>query len=131
MKPYQVEFRQKILDTYFSEKISIAKVAKRFCVAKSFVQKIIKQWRDTGDISPRKPSGGQKLKLSQSQIIMIGDWVNEKNDITLEKIQQRLEEKENTKVSLSTICRVLQSLNLSRKKKHSMRVNEIQIECKI
>lgn len=117
MKPYQVEFRQKILDTYFSEKISIAKVAKRFCVAKSFVQKIIKQWRDTGDISPRKPSGGQKLKLSQSQIIMIGDWVNEKNDITLEKIQQRLEEKENTKVSLSTICRVLQSLNLSRKKK--------------
>ena len=49
MKPYQVEFRQKILDTYLNEQISIAKVAKRFCVAKSFVQKIIKQWRDTGD----------------------------------------------------------------------------------
>lgn len=119
MKPYQVEFRQKIVDTYFNEKISIAKVAERFCVAKSFVQKIIKQWRQTGDLSPRKRSGGQKLKLSQSQIIMVGDWVNEKNDITLEKIQQRLEQEENIKVSLSTICRVLQNLNLSRKKNSS------------
>ena len=116
MKAYQVEFRQKIVDTYFNEKISIAKLAKRFGVAKSFVQKIIKQWRETGNLSPCKPSGGKKLKLSQSQIIMVGDWVNEKNDITLEKIKQRLEEEENTKISLSTICRVLQSLNLSRKK---------------
>ena len=130
MKAYQVEFRQKIVDTYFNEKISIAKLAKRFGVAKSFVQKIIKQWRETGELSTRKPSGGQQLKLSQSQIIMVGDWVNEKNDITLEKIQQRLEEEENTKISLSTICRVLQSLNLSRKKKHCMQVNVIQIWCK-
>lgn len=119
MKAYSVDFRQKIVDTYFNEKISIAKLAKRFCVAKSFVQKIIKQWRDTGDLNPRSPSGGQKLKLSQSQIIMVGDWVNEENDITLEKIQKRLEEEENVKVSLSTICRILQSLNLSRKKNTS------------
>jgi transposase len=61
---------------------------------------------------------------------MVEDWVNEKNDITLEKIQKRLDEQENIKVSLSTICRVLQSLNLSRKKKQSMQVNVIQIGCK-
>ncbi len=42
--------------------------------------------------------------------------MNEKNDITLEKIKKRLEEEENIKVSLSTICRIFQSLNLSRKK---------------
>jgi transposase len=130
MKAYSVDFRQKIVDTYFNEKISIAKVAERFCVAKSFVQKIIKQWRETGDLNPRKSTGGQQLKLSQSQIIMVGDWVNEKNDITLEKIQKRLDEQENIKVSLSTICRVLQSLNLSRKKKQSMQVNAVQIGCK-
>jgi transposase len=130
MKAYSVDFRQKIVDTYFNEKISIAKLAKRFCVAKSFVQKIIKQWRETGDLNPRIPSGGQKLKLSQSQLIIVGDWVNEKNDITLEKIQQRLEEEEKVKVSLSTICRLLESLNLSRKKKHSMPANGIQIGCK-
>jgi transposase len=116
MKPYPVEFRQKIVDTYFNEKISIDKLAERFCVATSFVQKMIKQWRETGDLNPRKPSGGQELKLSQSQIIMVGDWVNEKNDITLETIKKKLEEEENVAVSISTICRILQSLNLSRKK---------------
>jgi transposase len=104
---------------------------KDFAPAKSFVQKIIKQWRETGDLNPPIPSGGQKLKLSQSQLIIVGDWVNEKNDIPLEKIQQRLEEEEKVKVSLSTICRLLQSLNLSRKKKHSMPANGIQIGCKI
>lgn len=119
MKAYSVDLRQKIVDTYFNEQISIAKVAERFCVAKSFVQKIIKQWRETGNLNPRKPSGGKQLKLSPLQIIMVGDWANEKNDITLEKIQKRLEEEENIRVSLSTICRVLQSLNLSRKKNTS------------
>lgn len=104
---------------------------KDFAAAKSFVQKIIKQWRETGDLNPRSPSGGEKLKLSQSRILIVGDWVNEKNDITLEKIQQRLEQEENVKVSLFTICRLLQSLNLSRKKKHSMQANVIQIGCKI
>ncbi|AIE74001.1 MULTISPECIES: hypothetical protein [unclassified Synechocystis] len=59
MKAYQVEFRQKIVDTYFNEGISIVKVAKRFSGAKSFVQNIIKQWRESGDLSHHKPSWRQ------------------------------------------------------------------------
>lgn len=52
MKAYSVDFHQRIVDAYFTENISIAKLAKRFCLAKSFVQKIIKQWRETGDLNP-------------------------------------------------------------------------------
>jgi transposase len=70
MKAYSVDFRQKIVDTYFNEKISIAKVAERFCVAKSFVQKIIKQWRETGDLNPRKSTGGQQLKGRDSDVVV-------------------------------------------------------------
>ena len=117
MKAYSVDFRKKIVETYESEKISKAKLAKRFNVAKSFVQKLLKQWRETGNLEPRRSSGGQKLKLSSSQIICVGDWVSEKNDITLKEIKKRLEEQEKVKVSLATICRILQSLNLTRKKK--------------
>ena len=116
MRAYSLDFRQKIVETYQAEKISIAKVAKRFNVAKSFVQKILKQFRETGDLNPKRPPGRQKLKLSSLQIILIGDWVHQKNDITLKEIQKRLEDQEQVKVSLSTICRVLQSLNLTRKK---------------
>ena len=62
MKAYSVEFRQKIIQVYQEEKISQAKLAMRFRVALSFVEKIIKQWRETGDVSPKPHGGGQKMK---------------------------------------------------------------------
>ena len=84
--------------------------------AKSFIQKLIKQWRETGDLNPKKSLGGKRLKLSPAQIILVGDWVEKKNDITLKEIKKRLEEKEGISVSISTVCRTLQNLNLTRKK---------------
>ena len=43
MKPYSIDFRQKIIDVYENEKTSIRKLAERFRVAKSFIQKLVKQ----------------------------------------------------------------------------------------
>src|SRR5574343_1115245 len=119
MKPYSLDFRQKIVQTYEHETISQEKLAKRFNVAKSFVQKLWKQGRETGDLNPKPQGGHKKLKVSPSQLIIIGDWKEEKNDLTLQEIQQRLESQENVKVSISTVWRILHHLNLTRKKKHS------------
>lgn len=129
MKAYSLDFRQKIVQTYENEKISQVKLAKRFNVAKSFVQTLLKQWRETGDLNPKPQGGHKKLKVSPPQLIIIGDWLEEKNDLTLQAIQQRLESQENTKVSISTVWRVLHHLNLTRKKKHSMPVNVTRKEC--
>ena len=41
MKAYSLEFRQKIVDTYCEEDTSQRKVAERFGVALSFVEKLI------------------------------------------------------------------------------------------
>ena len=95
MKAYPVEFRQKIIEVYQQEKISQAKLARRFRVAVSFVQKIIKQWRETGDLSPKPHGRGQQLKMSGEQIILVGEWVKEKNGATLDELRQRLEKKAN------------------------------------
>jgi len=130
MRPYSLDFRQKIVQTYENEKISQEKLAKRFNVAKSFVQKLLKQWRETEDLNPKPQGGHKKLKVSPPQLIIIGNWIEEKNDLTLQAIQQRLESLENTKVSISTVWRILHHLNLTRKKKHSMPVNDTQKGCK-
>ena len=50
MRPYSVDFRQKIIDVWKKEKISIRGLAQRFDVAKSFIQKLLKQHKETGDI---------------------------------------------------------------------------------
>jgi transposase-like protein len=47
MKAYSIDLRQKILDTYHAEPISQKALAKRFSVALSFVQKLLKQYRET------------------------------------------------------------------------------------
>ena len=104
---------------YETEEISQSELAKRFRVAKSFVPKMLKQWREYGHLNAKPHGGGHSLKLSSAHLILIGDWVQDKNDITLKEIQARLEGQEKIKVSLATICRVLKSLNLTRKKNTS------------
>jgi transposase-like protein len=48
MKAYSTDLRQKIIDVYLQEKLSQRQLAERFCVALSFIQKLLKQYRTTG-----------------------------------------------------------------------------------
>jgi transposase len=50
MKSYYVDFRQKIIDVRLEYKLSIRQLAERFKVSKSFIQKLLKQYNETGDI---------------------------------------------------------------------------------
>jgi len=49
MKAYSTDLRQKIIETYEKGHISQCQLAQRFPVAKSFVIKLLKQYRETGD----------------------------------------------------------------------------------
>jgi len=64
IKAYSIDFRQKILDTYHAEPISQKAIAKRFSVSLSFVQKLLKQYRETKNITPRTDRCGVKGKLN-------------------------------------------------------------------
>ena len=57
MRPLSIDLREKIISVYEEENVSVRKLAKRFHVAKSFIQKLLKQYQQTGDIKP-KPQGG-------------------------------------------------------------------------
>ena len=70
MKAYSIDFRQKILDTYHAEPISQTALAKRFSVALSFVQKLLKQYRETKKITPRTDRCGVKGKLNADQLLI-------------------------------------------------------------
>lgn len=83
MKPHSIEFRQKIIDVHEKENISIRNLAQRFCVAKSFIQKLLKQHKETGDISPHPQGGSPKPKLNQEQLIELVEIIETNNDATL------------------------------------------------
>ncbi|MDJ0541378.1 MAG: IS630-like element ISMae26 family transposase [Microcystis sp. M53603_WE2] len=117
MRPYSVDFRQKIIDVWKKEKISIRGLAQRFDVAKSFIQKLLKQHKETGDIRPRPQGGSPPTKLNSEQLIILIEIIEANNDATLEELSDLLYEKTQVKVSRATLGRLTQKLNYSFKKK--------------
>ena len=119
MKAYSIDFRQKILDTYHAEPISQKAIAKRFSVALSFVQKLLKQYRETKNITPRTDRCGVKGKLNAEQLLILAELIEENNDATLEELRYLLYEIIGFSVSRATIGRMIKLLNITVKKKLS------------
>lgn len=115
MKAYSVDLRQKIVDTYINEKITQRQLAQRFHVALSFVIKILKQYRETGCLEPRK-SPGRPPKLNEEQLGVLQVVVEENNDWTLEEYSRELEKRTGVRVSHTTIDRMTNKLGLTVKK---------------
>ena len=116
MKAYSLDLRQKIIDVYQNESISQRQLATRFGVAKSFVIKLLKQHRETGNIKPLPHGGGAKLKVNPQQLEILAQLIEEKNDATLEELCQMFQAKTKVIVSRATMGRMSQRLNLTVKK---------------
>lgn len=130
MKTYSIDFRQKILDTYHAEPISQREIAKRFCVALSFVQKLLKQYRETKNITPKTHRCGVKGKLNAEQLLILGELIEKNNDATLEELRYLLYGKIGFSVSTSTIARMIKLLDITVKKKLSSLQAKAQSESK-
>ena len=119
MKSYPVEFRQKILDCYYNEPISQRQLAKRFCVTLSFVQKLLKQYRETGDVRPKTYRCGRHLKLTPEQMLVLGELIQENNDATLAQLSKLFLERTGILLSVATVARIAERLRITRKKNYT------------
>jgi transposase len=116
MRAYSLDFREKIIHIYFTERMSVRKVAKLFGVATSFVEKLLKQLRETGDILPKPHAGGPEPKLNGSQLNLVKALVEADNDATLDQLRQRLADETSVSISRATMGWILQQIDLTRKK---------------
>ncbi len=117
MQPYSLDLRQKIIEVYEQEKISIRKVAQRFHVAKSFVQKLLKQYQQTGDLKPKRQGGNSPPKVQGADLVTLTEIIENNNDATLEELCELLAEKTGIEVSRATMGRISQNLDYTFKKK--------------
>lgn len=116
MKPYSLDLRQKIVDRYEEGDISQRELARQFRVAVSFVETLLKRYRETGSAEPKARTQQTPTKLNEQQLSVLEQLVAAQNDATLEELRDRLEQKTGVSVSCSTINRMLIKLNLSVKK---------------
>lgn len=129
MKAYSLDLRQKVIDAYNRQEGTQRQLAKRFSVSLSFIQDLLKRYREDGTIAPREHGGGATAKLNSEQVALVERLVDEDNDAILVELCERLEQHSGVRVSRATMGRLTQKLLLTRKKSHSMPVNETLNEC--
>jgi transposase len=116
MKAYSLDLRQKIVTAHLAEKMPIRKVANRFAVSKSLVQKLIKQQQTEGDLRPKQRGKPQFSHLTNAEP-EVKALVAAHADATLAELCELFAQKTGNWVSRTAMCRCLQKLGLNRKKK--------------
>ena len=101
MQPYSIDLRKKIIEVYEQEKSSIRNLAKRFRVAKSLVQKLLKQSQKTGDIKPKRQGGNSPPKVQGADLVTLTEIIENNNDATLEELGELLKAQTGIEVFLS------------------------------
>lgn len=116
MKPYSLDLRQKLLAAYERMKVSQRDLAELFGVSQSFVEKLLRQYRTTGDIAPHAQAHGFPRRLETSDDELIRHLVKAHPDATLEELCEGLVKAGGKRVSIFVMCRTLARLELPRKK---------------
>lgn len=116
MAPYPKELRIRVVAAVEEGGFSIPEAARLFQVGVTFLKKMLRLHRAGEPLEPRH-GGGPALLLQEKETTLLRQEIRARPDATLEELQQALADKCHVTVSLSTISRGLQVLNLPRKKK--------------
>ena len=125
MKAYSLDLRQKILracdQRLGSQRASAALVG----VSQSFIEKVLRRRRTTGDIAPRPHAGGRRAIGDEAALARVGRLVHEQSAATLAELCAQLQAQQGLRVSVPPMGRLVKHLGLPRKKSHSTPVNAI------
>jgi transposase len=116
MRAYSLDLRQKVVAAVERGDSTLEEVATAFGVGLTFVKKMLRQHRETGDLRPRPHGGGQRARLSDKHLKLLRAEVGRSPDKTAAALRDHLEERASVSVSRPTVSRALSRLGLSRKK---------------
>lgn len=120
MNPYSNDLRRRIVDAYDSGEHTQAEVADLFNVSLASVKNYLRRQRETGSPDALPHAGGRTSALTDKARQFIQDTVRQDNDLTLDELRRRLKSRHKKTVSLPTLSRLLQALDLPRKKSRSI-----------
>lgn len=115
--PLSVDLRQRVITAYQANEGSQRQLAKRFKVSLSFIRDLTRCYRETGSVTPKPHGGGAVAKLKSTHLPVVKALVEAQPDALLTELCERFAQKTEINVSLSTMGRAVQRLELSVKKK--------------
>ena len=120
---YSLDLRQKIVQAYERDARSQVEIAEIFGVSLAFVEKLLRQYRQSGALEPVRQCPGRHRLIDADASQQVQQWLEEQADLTLAELADRLQTQCGLHVSASCVWRLLRRLGLRRKKRLSMRAN--------
>jgi transposase len=115
MQQYSDDLRRKLIQAWQNWDGSEQELADWWGVSRSWLQKVIRRWRETGDAQAVRHRHGPVSRVKTQRLAAL---IQVHPDATLAELGRRL------RVSAPTVCRVLRQLGLPRPKSRCTRVNE-------
>jgi transposase len=117
MKAYSLDLRTRVVEAVDRGGETQKEVARLFGVSGTFIKKLLRQRRETGSLAPKPHGGGQKAKLAEAAREQVRAYILQtQNDATVSEVHTYVATSLQRSVSRATVGRVLQVLNLPRKK---------------
>ena len=117
MRAYSLDLRTRVVSAVDKQIGTQKEGASLFGVGGTFLKQLLRQRRQSGTLAPQSHGGGHVPKLAGPQREVVRSLiVQEQNDATLAEVQAYVASKLGVEVSQATVSRVLQSLDLPRKK---------------
>lgn len=85
-----IEVRKKIVEAR-KNGLTIEEICKAYHIGKTAVFKLLKQERETGDITPKTHLRGRKPVLGAAAILKLKELIDAQPDITLAEIKVKME----------------------------------------
>lgn len=117
MEAYSLDLRFRILNACLAGVDTREGVAETFGVSRASVQRLLRQWEKQGELTSKPHSGGPLPALDEAALRELRRLVQAKPDATLAELCTALQDSDTASVSLATVCRALQKLDLPMKKR--------------
>jgi len=119
MKPYSNDLRRKIVEAYESGDYSQDEVAELFGVSNATVRNFLRRKREIGSSDALPHAGGRAPALDSKDREQLRKLARDNDDATLAELCRLVDKNLKKSISSSAMCRLLQVLNLPRKKSRS------------
>lgn len=125
MKPYSIDLRQRVVDAYERKEGTREELAARFEVGVASVNRWIRLRRATGSVAAKpNPAGKANAIVKEEDRELIVAWYKAQPDMTYEELAERFTEACGRPIARSTMGAAVLRLEITRKKRRSVRQSE-------
>lgn len=113
---YSTDLRTRVINAWNAKEGTQAQLAERFKVSSSFVKRLLRRYRSSGQIEAKPRGASLAPTIDGETLNQVQRSIEQKPDIHLDELCEQLEAQQGIKVSQSTMCRAVQRLRMPRKK---------------